>query len=239
VIATSDTILSGMASRLVPRGQFTVISILPPDQCPGHYDVKLSDVRTMDDAALALYFEDMPVGKHMAHAKTSQAALNTGGVNWMAPDNYIAGLDQVARALCNAFPQHAAAIEKNRTAYRREIDALSRRLRAELAAAGAPGAVAAASEMQRQNLEWMGLDVLCGYGRPESFSPRTVDNCVRQARERGAALVADNLQSGPDAGLGIAQSLGAPHVVLRNFPSDKGYPATLEENVRAIIKALE
>jgi zinc transport system substrate-binding protein len=50
-------------------------------------------------------------------------------------------------------------------------------------------------------------------------------------------MVVDNLQSGPDAGKGIAETLGAPHVVLTNFPSEKGYLATLGENVNAVLAA--
>jgi hypothetical protein len=45
----------------------------------------------------------------------------------------------------------------------------------------------------------------------------------------------DNLQSGPEAGKGIAETLGVPHVVLTNFPLEKGYLATLEGNVDAIV----
>jgi zinc transport system substrate-binding protein len=230
--------LSGMASRLVPDSAFSVISILPPDQCPGHYDIKLSDLRAMQDAALVLYFEDMPIGKQMSGTGAPKAALSTGGANWMVPENYLKGLDQVALALVNAFPQHARIIEHNHEAYRREIETLAGTLRARLDRAGARDAAAAGSAMQAETLEWMGLEVLCAYGRPESFSPRTVRDCVNAARKRGAALVADNLQSGPDAGAGIAQTLGVPHVTLRNFPSAKGYPATLEENASKVIEAL-
>jgi zinc transport system substrate-binding protein len=50
-------------------------------------------------------------------------------------------------------------------------------------------------------------------------------------------MVVDNLQSGPDAGKGIAETLRVPHVVLTNFPSEKGYLATLRENVDAILTA--
>jgi hypothetical protein len=48
----------------------------------------------------------------------------------------------------------------------------------------------------------------------------------------------DNLQSGPDTGKGIAETLGVPHIVLTNFPSDKGYLTTLEENVNIVFAAV-
>ena len=50
-------------------------------------------------------------------------------------------------------------------------------------------------------------------------------------------MVVDNLQSGPDAGRGIAEALGVPHVILSNFPSENGYLATLGDNVAAVLAA--
>ena len=37
--------------------------------------------------------------------------------------------------------------------------------------------------------------------------------------------------------LRILESLGVPHIVLTNFPSEKGYLVTLGENVDAIVAA--
>jgi len=84
----------------------------------------------------------------------------------------------------------------------------------------------------------MGFRVVAEYGRPESMSAREIVTISTIGRERRAILVIDNLQSGPDAGKGIAEALGAPHVVLTNFPSEEGYLATLEENVNAVLTAL-
>jgi len=60
------------------------------------------------------------------------------------------------------------------------------------------------------------------------MSPRELARLSETGRSRHVIMVVDNLQSGPDAGKGIAEILGAPHVVLTNFPSEEGYPATLE-----------
>jgi zinc transport system substrate-binding protein len=57
-------------------------------------------------------------------------------------------------------------------------------------------------------------------------------------KKNRAVLVVDNMQSGPDAGRGIAETLAVPHVTLTNFPSEKGYLATVEENVKTVLKVL-
>ena len=70
------------------------------------------------------------------------------------------------------------------------------------------------------------------------MSAREVVRLSRIGKDRHAMLVVDNLQSGPDAGKGVAETLGAPHVTLSNFPSEKGYLATLGENVDAVLAAV-
>jgi zinc transport system substrate-binding protein len=92
--------------------------------------------------------------------------------------------------------------------------------------------------MQKEPLEWMGFLVVGEYGRPEAMSAGEIVRIVKTGKERHAIAVVDNLQSGPDAGRGIAETLGVPHVVLTNFPSEEGYLATLGENTAVIMAAL-
>jgi zinc transport system substrate-binding protein len=94
------------------------------------------------------------------------------------------------------------------------------------------------SSMQKEVLEWMGFRVVGEYGRPEAMSAKEVVRLSKIGRDQQAIVVVDNLQSGPDAGKGIAETLGVPHVVLTNFPSEKGYLATLRENVDAVVAAV-
>jgi zinc transport system substrate-binding protein len=100
------------------------------------------------------------------------------------------------------------------------------------------GKAIVASSMQKEPIEWMGFRVVGEYGRPEAMSAREVVRLSKIGRDGHAILVADNLQSGPEAGKGIAEALGVPHVILTNFPSKRGYLATLEENVDAVVSAV-
>jgi len=92
--------------------------------------------------------------------------------------------------------------------------------------------------MQKEPLEWMGFMVVAEYGRQEAMSTREVVRLADIGKDRGVIMVVDNIQSGPDAGKGIAETLRAPHVVLTNFPSERGYLATLQENVDALLSAV-
>ena len=91
-IVTSDTILSGMIASLLPQTRYSVEAILPPGQCPGHYDVKLSDIEKIKRADLIVSFRGMPFMEKAILGGRSQLLVDAGGRNWMAPDSYILSL---------------------------------------------------------------------------------------------------------------------------------------------------
>jgi ABC-type Zn uptake system ZnuABC Zn-binding protein ZnuA len=237
VIVASDTILSGMIASLLPPRLYAVAAILPPGQCPGHYDVKLSDAEKMKRADLIVSFKEMSFIDKNGPERAGRLVIDTGGRNWMAPDSYIHGLDLLADRLSKYFPEDKNEILSRRDDAVREVRAYTDSVKQRIRDAGIAGKAVIASSMQKEPLEWMGFCVAGEYGRPESLSAREVVHLAKTGKEQGVIFVADNLQSGPDAGRGIAESLGVPHIVLTNFPSEKGYLVTLGENVDIILAA--
>jgi len=238
IIVASDTILSGMIASLMPPGRYSVEAILPPGQCPGHYDVKLTDIAKSKRAALTVSFRDMPFMSKAVTEGGAHLLLDTGGRNWMAPDSYVYGLAIVADELAKAFREDKAEIEARKERAIRDVKAGAEHLSGGIARLGLKGKPVIASFMQKETLEWMGFRVAAVYGRDEAMSAREVVRLSGLGRRCRAVIVVDNFQSGPDTGKGIAGALKAPHVVLTNFPSEKGYLATLEENVNAVVRAV-
>lgn len=236
-IVASDTILSGMMVSLLPMQSYSVTTILPPGQCPGHYDVKLSDIEKMKKADLIVSFEGMPFMGKAASDHGRHLLVDTEDHNWMAPVSYLHGLSLLADRLAEHFPEDRDVIMGRKKDALREVKTHANSLIQRINEAGLSRKPVIASSMQREPLEWMGFHVVGEYGRPEAMSTRDVVLLSKIGREKRVILVADNLQSGPDAGKGIADSLGAPHVVLTNFPSEKGYLATLKGNVDIILAA--
>ena len=237
-VVASDTILSGMSASLLPQGHFEVSSILPPGQCPGHYDVKLSDIARVKRADIVVSFTEMPFMAHVQADAGRMLFIDAKGRNWMAPDAYIAGLDLLAEKFSERFPEYKQEIAARRDHAVGEVAATNRSLSERIRRARVFQRPVIASSMLREPLEWMGLCVVGEYGRPESLSAKEIADLIRVGREKKAAMIADNLQSGPEAGKGIAEALRAPHVVLSNFPLEEGYAATLGENVDRVLAAL-
>lgn len=237
-IVTSDTLLSGMIASLLPADRYIVEAILPPGQCPGHYDVKLSDIEKIKKAVLTVSFRGISFMGGAASGG-SQITVDTAGRNWMAPDSYVYGLRLLADELAKRFPEQKSAITARREQAIREVSAEADLLIEKIKGAGLFGKAVVASSMQKEPLEWMGFRVVAEYGRPEATSTREMIELARAGRMEKAVLVVDNLQSGPDAGRGVAETLKAPRVVLTNFPSENGYFATLKENVDSVIRAMK
>jgi zinc transport system substrate-binding protein len=237
-VVTSDSILSTMGAALLPAGAFEIASILPPGQCPGHYDVKLSDIARVKRATLVVSFAGMPFMGNVEMNPAGSLLINSEGRNWMTPDSYIAGLNLLARKLSERFPEYERKITGGREHAILEVNAINKRLSERLRQGGVVQRPAITSSMLKEPLEWMGFRVVGEYGRPESISAKEISALIRIGREKKAAIVVDNLQSGPEAGAGIAEALGVPHVVLSNFPSEKGYAATLADNVDVVLAAL-
>jgi zinc transport system substrate-binding protein len=237
-IVTSDTILSGMSESLLPPEHFDVTAILPPGQCPGHYDVKLTDIAKVKRADLVVSFLGMPFMEHAEVDTDRQLLIDAKDRNWMAPDSYVAGLNLLADKFSDRFPEYKRQISVRRERAMLEVTEKSQSLSDRIKRAGVSHRPIIASSMLKEPLEWMGFSIAGKYGRPESISAKEIAALTRMGREKKAVLIVDNLQSGPEAGKGMAEALGVPHVVLSNFPSEKGYAATLSDNVDAVLTAV-
>lgn len=238
-VVTSDTILSGMIAALLPPGRYVTQAILPPGQCPGHYDVKLSDIEKIKTADLNVSFKGMPFMKKAGLGGKAQLLVDAGGRNWMAPGAYIQGLMLLAGELSKRFVADADEIRQRRDDTICKVRTEAGLLLEKIKGSGSFGKPLLASSMQKEPLEWMGFRVVAQYGRQESISTRELVRLLEIGQTQKAIMVVDNLQSGPEVGKGIAESLGIPHVVLTNFPSETGYLATLAGNVEAVLAALK
>jgi len=237
-IVASDTLLSGMSESLLPADRFDITVILPPGQCPGHYDLKLSDIARVKNADMVVSFHGLPFMQGAEIDESRHFSVDTQGRNWMIPDAYITGIEKLAAKFSELFPEHAPVIEERRDRTAREITEKKNALNTIIEHAAIAQKTVIVASMIRQHLEWMGFHVAGEYNRPESISAKEIADIIRTGKTEGAVLVADNLQSGPEAGKGISEALGISHVTLANFPMENGYAATLDDNVNAVLAAV-
>lgn len=235
--------------RKVAKDKLLVISLIPPDSCPGHFDLRPSDAFKLNSAALILghNFEKETFLKKAAGLREKKnarwiVAIDVEG-SWMVPDTYISAIDEITKILKRQFPLAAQDFESNASEYKEEIKQECKRLKARARRLSLDKINALASDMQKDLLAWLGIKVVAAYGRPDEISALELQRLIEQARINDARVVIDNLQSSGKAGKPIADELGIAYLRLSNFPKiyagKISYLDTLEENAEQLFSLRE
>ena len=98
------------------------------------------------------------------------------------------------------------------------------------------------AEIQAGFIKWTGLNFIATYGRPDSLTPQVVKELVDKGKAENVSLIIDNMQSGKDAGAGIAEELGCARIILSNFPgcfeNTETWEKAIDYNIKLIIQAI-
>jgi zinc transport system substrate-binding protein len=233
----------------VTDGQLQTRVLIPPGVCPGHYDVKPSDIEAVANCK-ALFIHNYQQNYRNVTGAIDAAqnsdlvviALNVTG-NWMVPAVQAQGVEKIAEALGEIYPENAAYYEGKATERAQAILEKGEQARDRLRQAGVDGVKVICAEMQEGFVTWAGFDVVATYGRPEELSPSQVQDLIDRAREAGVALVIDNLQSGAETlGAAMEQDIEAVAVTISNFPggleNTETWEKALDRNVDLLLEAL-
>ena len=236
--------------RELTDGEREVRTLIPPAMCPGHFDMRPSDLEALARGGLlivAAWQRHLPnVADVIQAARVSPDRLCVIDVpeNWMVPARQAEAIEAVARVLEDHPPDPVPDATTKAAGRVQAVRAFGQQLKRRLAKAE-PGDVGVlCDEQQADFVRWAGFDIAATYGRPEDLSVAVVEHLIEQGRRRRVALVIDNLQSGDaKTGAALARDIGAVHVVLSNFPG--GFDGTetwekaVERNVGLLLGAIE
>ncbi len=261
----TTTSMMAQIVEIVGGDSVEVVYILPPTQCPGHYDVKPGDIQQLADADLFLLHgwqgesfaqelidsadnPDLSVvriqvkGIFMTPPPQLEEDETLTGDYWMTPPVQREAVGMVADALCRIDAGNSAAYEVAAAEYSDRIEAKEAQIRLQLEQANVSGVDVICAGMLVGFVEWVGLDIAATYGRPDSLTPQVVRELVDTGREENVALIIDNLQSGQDAGAGIAEELGCQRIILSNFPggfdNTETWEKAIDDNIERILEAI-
>ena len=238
-VVTTTSLLAQIVER-VAGDKVEVVNIIPPSQCPGHFDVKPGDIQKLSDAALFLmhgWQGEMFTGELIASAENPDletAVINASvgeNVNWMTPPVQKDAVDKVVAALSNADSDNDDYYTTKGEEYKSKIDKKSEQVRARIAGKNFAGINVMCNEQLTGLVRWMGLNIITPYGRPDSLTPQVVKELVDKARAEGVVLFIDNLQSGADAAAQMAEEVGCSQITLTNFPGGFKGTDTWEEAI--------
>jgi len=247
-IMTGSSFITNIIQDLAD-GKLKTRTLIPPGVCPGHYDIKPSDIEVLANTK-ALFIHNFQQTYANVNGAIEAAnnpdliitVLNVTG-NWMVPSVQAEAVSKIAQALGEIYPENAAYYEGNATERAQAILAYGEDVKNVLQDAGVDGVKVICAAMQEGFVRWVGFNVTATYGRPEELSPGDVEQLIDEAREAGVALIIDNLQSGTATlGAAIEQDIEAISVTISNFPggleNTETWEEALDKNIDLLLEAL-
>jgi zinc transport system substrate-binding protein len=247
-IMTGSSLIADVTQDLA-EGKLEVSNLIPPGMCPGHYDVKPSDVETLANSK-ALIIHNWQQDKAnilglIEAAQNPKLIIKVIDVpdTPMVPDVQAEAIDKIAHALSEINPPNSMYYQQRGEQRKQEVLAKGEEIQGRLKEAKASEARVVCSAMQAGFLDWAGFDVVATYGRPEELSVAEVEQLVTEAKQAGVSLVIDNLQSGAiGSSEAIALDIGAIQVTISNFPGGfedtETWEKTVDKNVDLLLEAL-
>jgi zinc transport system substrate-binding protein len=224
-------------------------TLIPPGTCPGHYDVKPSDIEALANSK-ALFIHNYQQNYENITGLIEAAenpdlnitVINITG-NWMTPPVQAEAVDKIAQALGEIDPENVAYYEGKAAERAQAILAYGEDVKERLRGAGVEEVKVICADMQAGFVGWAGFNITATYGRPEELSPADVEQLVIDAKQAEVVLVIDNLQSGATATSGtMAQDIGAIQVTISNFPggleNTETWEKAIDKNVDLLLEAL-
>lgn len=246
-VVTTTSLIASIVEQ-VGGDKVEVANIIPPAQCPGHFDVKFTPMKALADAQL--FFLHGWQGEMFSTQLIDSAnnpdlkvvTLNING-NWMTPTVYSQAVGNITAALAEADPENAIFYQNNAKSFQDAIAAKGNELKAKLTAANVSQYKVICGDMIKGLIVWTGFNVIASYPRPEDLTPQKMQELIDLGKQSGVAIVIDNLQSGsPDAGVTMAQEIGAVQVTLTNFPggfdNTETWEKAIEKDVDLLLEAL-
>jgi len=219
-IVAGTELIADIAGDLLGDGA-RILTLVPASSCPGHHDVRATDIAFIRKADAILIHEWQVRQKPIADA--IQAAGNAGAPasigpapSWLIPENQVAASRNLA-ALFSAMPGVDAQRVAGRLAQR--LGRIAKTVAAcEKALEPYAGSPVMVSLMQADFARRLGMSVIADYGRAEDLSPGSLMRLAEAGKKAGVLVVVDNMQSGAEAGVPLAVEIGAAHVAFSNFP---------------------
>ena len=245
-VVTSTSLLAQIVER-VGGEKVDVINIIPPAQCPGHFDVKPGDIQKLADARIFLMhgwqgekFTDNLITS-ANNPDLSVFSLDMKG-NWMTPPVQSQAIDIITGIISQADSKNSADFQKNAGSFKAAVSTKGAEMADKLAKANVSGINVMCAEQQAGFVQWAGFNIVATFGRPDEMTPKVVKELVDKGRESKVTLIIDNMQSGQDAGAGVAEELGSARVILSNFPgcyeNTETWEKTIEYNVALLLAAI-
>lgn len=242
-IAASNSYIEAAVLDLL--GEKTrVMRLAEPGMCPGHFDIRASQVNDLRNCRLLLRFDfqsslDARLTSLTERGLTITAIQTKGGL--CEPSTYQAVCRQVAEALVAADLIEKPAADAQLQAVITRIDDKAAWCRRQITEAGLDGKPVVCSVHQEAFCRWLGLEAPATFTGADSASISEIADAVRQGDNAKVEIIIANLPEGRRLADALGARLGASVVVFGNFPVVTDgrlcFDDLLTANVTQLVKA--
>jgi zinc transport system substrate-binding protein len=225
-------------------GQEPVLRLADPGMCPGHFDIRPSQVEDLRRCRLLLRFDfqaslDAKLSNVFDGGLKIREIRVSGGL--CEPSSYLGVCRQVADALVAERLADRTAADPRLAAINNRIEARTVWCRDQVAKAGWAGRSVVCSGHQEAFCKWLGLKVAATFSGADSAAIGDIERAIRAGDSAGVGAVIANLPEGRRMADALGQRLNAKVVVFGNFPMLQGdgppFDELLNSNVRALVGA--
>ena len=241
-IAASNSYLEVIVHDLLGP-EAPVMCLAGPGMCPGHFDIRPSQVRRLADCPLLLRFDfqdalEARLRSRVAEGPRFVAIGISGGM--CEPASYGEACRQVADCLVEENCLDRQQAERRLEKIGDRIEQLKAWAASQVARAGLQDAPVLCSMHQEAFCGFLGLNVVATFTGADSARLSEIDAAVRGGDESAVRWIIANRPEGRHLADALADRLNARVVVFGNFPDpgpEGGFDALVRGNVEQLVAA--
>jgi ABC-type Zn uptake system ZnuABC Zn-binding protein ZnuA len=237
-VAASSTYLAAAARDLLGADE-PVLELAEPGTCPGHFDLRPSQVTKLRACRVLLRFDFQSAWDaklaDLAAGGLRIAPITAGG-GLCVPDTYLGVCRQVALAFEGGGLLSHAQAEARLNDISDRLRQLTTWTQEQVTAAELPRRTVLTSRHQADFCRFLGLNVVGVFNSPDAASVQEINQAI--CTGKGVWLVIANEPEGTDLADALADRLAARLVVFANFPAADEHGGRFDELVRSNVRRL-
>jgi len=238
LVVTTSLLECALIDLLRAQAGVEITRLIPPGNCPGHFDISPQMLAQMQRADL-LVRHDYQEEFGRKYARLGSRELRVGVItspgSFLIPDNYASLLQQLQTLLAERFPELQPRLAANLQQAGQELQSLSTEMQA--ASAAWKDVPAIVAQPQLQFAKFLGFNAVGTLPRPSDMRARDLQTLLQTK----PALIIGNLQSDAAAARQLGKRMDVPVAVLSNFPGGNGdhlsYRGMALDNLQALQQA--
>ncbi|HOV32135.1 MAG TPA: zinc ABC transporter substrate-binding protein [Candidatus Hydrogenedens sp.] len=223
--------------------------VVPPDLCPGHFDLKPGDIEKFLNAKLIIlhtWQKELPSIKSLIRGtnppKEKVAYIQVEG-NWFVPQNYIRGLEEIGKVLITAGLLTEEDYKKQFERRKNEILAFEQQTIQKVKKYNPEDIHLISSTFQSDFVNWLGFKVVATFPRTDEFNLSSWGELLNKGKKEHVNIVVENLQNDEiEIVKKLSSELNAEPVILSSFPytcpTCNSWEISVENNITTLLNAI-